>query len=517
MRSFLFALLCSLALAACTPTGGVVQGVVYADLNGNGANEAGEGPLQGVDVNLTGCGAAQTQTTGADGAFSFVGLPAGSCLVQVSKAGWAFSGSFPSLGYPIPVASDPNLPTSFSIFMAPQASCTNALDITFSTPLQKTYMAPGQGFVMSWTVVNQGTCSWGDGYHLVFEGGPSPSEGGSSMGAPLDIPLSSLVTIPVLPGQQVVISLNQTAPMQAGWYVGSWKLVAPNGDTMPNVCLCTDIVVQEGGSIGGMVWHDLCALPDGPLPPAPPPGCIPSGGSYEANGILEAGEPGLAGVTVRLGSGICPSSGLATAVTGPDGTYSFPGLVSGDYCVSVGALVDGNDTILIPGGWTAPVAHVDPQAVSVSLSEGQAYAGLNFGWDYQFLPAWTAPTPTAAMEGFSAPQSSSDMFYYRGAGCGPKEIDLRVQATYPNVRNVVLFFRLKDKSGGETTAWNEGEAMMPQGGGMFNFTLASETIPGFTSFAEAILQYQFVAEGGGGAILGRSQVYSDVELNVCHQ
>ena len=531
MRSPPLVLLCSLVLGACdllpgASGGGVVQGVVYTDLNGNGGIEAGEGPLQGVDVNLTGCGPDLTQTTAADGAFHFGGLPAGSCLVQVSKGGWGFSGSFPSLGYPIPVASDPSKPTAFSIFMASMmdnispVGCTNELDTVFESLMPKTYMAPGQKFTVSWTVLNKGTCTWSEGYHLVFEGGPSPSQGGSSMGAALDIPLGSLVSLPVLPGQQVTIALDLTAPMTAGWYVGSWKLVAPNGDTMPTVCMCADIVVKIGASISGLVWHDLCALPDGPLPPAAPPGCVPFGGSYEANGVLEPGEPGLANVTVQLGAGACPSSGLASATTGPDGTFTFAGLAAGAYCVSVGALVDGNDSVLVPGSWTAPVAHADPQAVGVTLAAAEAHSGVNFGWDYEFLPAWPGPgptpTPTAASMpgGFSPPKASSDMFYYRGTGCGPKEVTLTVQSLDPNARNVVLFFRLKEKAGGETTDWNEGEAMDPQEDMFYSLTLASESIPGFISFSEAYLQYQFVAEGAGG-ILGRSQVYGDIVLERC--
>ena len=33
-----------------------------------------------------------------------------------------------------------------------------------------------------------------------------------------------------------------------------------------------------------------------------------------ANGVLEAGESGIEGVVVMLGSGVCPSTGLATAI-----------------------------------------------------------------------------------------------------------------------------------------------------------------------------------------------------------
>jgi hypothetical protein len=388
----------------------------------------------------------------------------------------------------------------------------------------KTYMAPGQTFTKFWTVENKGTCAWDDGYHLVFEGGPSLSQGGASMGALLDIPLGSIVSTPVLPGQQATLTLDQTAPMQDGWYVGSWKLVAPNGDAMPTVCLCVDIVVKTGtplftpASISGVVWHDLCALPDGPLPPAPPPGCIPSGGSYEANGALDAGEPGLANVTLRLGGGACPSSGLAAVLSGAGGFYSFPALPPGDYCVSVGALIDGNDSVLIPGGWTFPAAHADPQFVDLSLGSGQIATSTNFGWDYQFLPAWTstASTPTApAAGGFSAPNFSTPVFYYRGMGCGQREVDLGVQIFEPKARNVVLFFRLKDPGSSQTTDWNEGVAMMAQGNGLYTLTLASESIPGFTTFPQALLQVQFVAEGAGGEIVGRSPVYADVTLEIC--
>jgi hypothetical protein len=101
--------------------GGVVQGLVYADLNEDGDIQSGEGPLDGVTVALSGCGPALSQVTSNDGKFAFVDLPAGSCQVQVTKAGWNFSGSFPRLSYPIPVASDPSLPTAFSIYMAPVA------------------------------------------------------------------------------------------------------------------------------------------------------------------------------------------------------------------------------------------------------------------------------------------------------------------------------------------------------------------------------------------------------------
>jgi hypothetical protein len=89
---------------------GVVQGVVYAGLS--------QSPLDGVQVTLKGCGPVQIQTTTANGSFNFTGLPAGSCLISVFKPDWGFVSSVPDLGqYPLPVASDPNLPTALSITM----------------------------------------------------------------------------------------------------------------------------------------------------------------------------------------------------------------------------------------------------------------------------------------------------------------------------------------------------------------------------------------------------------------
>ncbi|MBN1978594.1 MAG: hypothetical protein JW918_14445 [Anaerolineae bacterium] len=137
------------------------------------------------------------------------------------------------------------------------------------------------------------------------------------------------------------------------------------------------------GSIGGKVWHDLCKVPYETVA-TPPEGCVrlPDGGIV-ANGLLEGGEPGLAGVVVELGSGACPSTGLATANTDADGMYTFAGLAAGTYCVSVNALSATNEVILIPGGWTYPNAE---GSATVTIGAGEDRLDVNFGWDYQFLP-----------------------------------------------------------------------------------------------------------------------------------
>ena len=145
-------------------------------------------------------------------------------------------------------------------------------------------------------------------------------------------------------------------------------------------------------SVSGLVWHDLCAVPyESTTTPAP--GCIMlPGGGMAADGLRDAGEPGIPGITVDIGAGPCPSSGYATAVTLADGTYELTGLPAGDYCVSVDPFNHGNDLVLIPGGWTSPDRDVTIAEHDISLGAGVPLMNIAFGWDYQFLPSPATPT-----------------------------------------------------------------------------------------------------------------------------
>lgn len=169
------------------------------------------------------------------------------------------------------------------------------------------------------------------------------------------------------------------------------------GPSSKTLSFATDFkqVCPPAASISGTVWHDLCAVPWGPSDPADlPEGCVAlSGDGMGANGIFESGEPGIPGVTLRLGSGACPATGLATALTDTNGEYIFDGLSAGTYCLSVDALSDGNDGVLIPGGWTYPTPGDIAQYVEINLSGD--VPDVNFGWDYQFLPEPDASAPAA--------------------------------------------------------------------------------------------------------------------------
>ena len=107
---FAFGLIFALALSGCagapaapaivsaSPTApasiGMLQGVVYNDLNQNGQVDSGEKPLEQVTVSESGCGSDQSVITGVDGVFEFSGLtPSASCTIQALRPGWTFSGS----------------------------------------------------------------------------------------------------------------------------------------------------------------------------------------------------------------------------------------------------------------------------------------------------------------------------------------------------------------------------------------------------------------------------------------
>lgn len=151
-------------------------------------------------------------------------------------------------------------------------------------------------------------------------------------------------------------------------------------------------------SLGGVIFHDLCAVPYSSDAPTPE-GCVhPPGEHMQANGVYEEDEPGLEGITVRLAEGSCPGTDTGlTALSDADGAYEFEDLAPGTYCLSVDALGDGNDLVLIPGGWTYPSDAGQPAVQEVTLGPGETNTGMHFGWDYQFLPSPPALEPSEPM------------------------------------------------------------------------------------------------------------------------
>jgi hypothetical protein len=142
---------------------------------------------------------------------------------------------------------------------------------------------------------------------------------------------------------------------------------------------------QPLGSIGDFVWDD--------------------GVITEANGIQDAGESGVTGVTVNLydGSG---TTKLATQVTGSDGKYVFTGLPAGSYVVEF-VIPTGSGFFFVPGNPGGPDAQ-DSDADSISGRSGVIAlgAGVNdLSWDAGLTRAAVLPQVITATTTSTPPET----------------------------------------------------------------------------------------------------------------
>lgn len=152
------------------------------------------------------------------------------------------------------------------------------------------------------------------------------------------------------------------------------------------------------GSISGTVWQDLCDNSD--EGEVLNPKCVFDAARdlYLANGIFEVDEFGLPGIQISLGKGLCPSRGFAISNSGDDGSYSFDYLFPGDYCIYVDFPGAYHQAKVVSGAWTYPKSEsgIGVNWISISLSEGEKYGDVNFGWDYLIEPFRPEPEPTIA-------------------------------------------------------------------------------------------------------------------------
>jgi len=125
------------------------------------------------------------------------------------------------------------------------------------------------------------------------------------------------------------------------------------------------------GYVPTTAFPGLCPLPATPTP-TPVPGSISGGVFNDMNldGVKNGIEPGMSGVTVKLGAGACGSTGLGNRTTGSDGSFSFTDLPAGTYCVTV---VNPNPSC---GGWLP----TNGTQRTVNLSPGEVKLITWFGF-----------------------------------------------------------------------------------------------------------------------------------------
>ncbi|HSN76964.1 MAG TPA: SdrD B-like domain-containing protein [Anaerolineae bacterium] len=132
-----------------------------------------------------------------------------------------------------------------------------------------------------------------------------------------------------------------------------------------------DFEVQSTASIGDRIWLD-----------------------EDGDGVQDAGEAGIANVTVQLYAADGTTL-LATTTTDSNGNYIFAGLTPDDYVVKV-------DTTSMPAGLAANPTYDEDGVVTaheteVTLASGETYTTADFG--YNWVPATHSDNPPAGATG----------------------------------------------------------------------------------------------------------------------
>ena len=84
-----------------------------------------------------------------------------------------------------------------------------------------TVFDPGDNFVKTWTLRNDGTCDWTDDTRMVFEEG-------DQLGGPDSVKLGETIEA----GDEITVEIPMEAPSSDGDYTGVWRLTAPDGTKM---------------------------------------------------------------------------------------------------------------------------------------------------------------------------------------------------------------------------------------------------------------------------------------------
>ncbi|MGA9191317.1 MAG: Ig-like domain-containing protein [Anaerolineales bacterium] len=131
-------------------------------------------------------------------------------------------------------------------------------------------------------------------------------------------------------------------------------------------------------------------------------------------------------------------------------------------------------------------------------------------------PTFT-PTPSATLTGVSltSVSLSDHQVLWGGGGCQPDAFTAKISVSDPGqVTAAIFFFRLEDAQTHELSGWSQGDAMNPQGGGVYQISRRGSDLEQSTRFAQAYVHYQFALQTSSGNI-SRSKVYSDLSLSQC--
>jgi len=129
-----------------------------------------------------------------------------------------------------------------------------------------------------------------------------------------------------------------------------------------------------------------------------------------------------------------------------------------------------------------------------------------------------APKPMLAGLGpfFNSLTISKDILFW-GYCDERKYVDFEVRTTNNRrVTYVLLFMRLVDKGGNQSTAWGGGAIMKRNSSGSYTYRVRPENIEHYEEFKDAWIEYQIVAATSTLKSLGRTQIYmEEISLKKC--
>lgn len=202
---------------------------------------AGAPPAPTVDVNALNTAAVATAMGQLSAQFTQTALAVPTATATVAPTDTAAAVASPAAGSPVATLPLPTLSfnstpggspipgfTPIASAAAPSGptaalgdSCNNnVFEADISVP-DGTVMKPGEDFIKTWQIKNTGTCTWDEGYVLVFIGGDRAID-------PVNYEFKKSSDF-VKAGQSVQLSVPLTAPLTPGKYQGTWRMQSDSG------------------------------------------------------------------------------------------------------------------------------------------------------------------------------------------------------------------------------------------------------------------------------------------------
>lgn len=111
----------------------------------------------------------------------------------------------------------------------------------------------------------------------------------------------------------------------------------------------------------------------------------------------------------------------------------------------------------------------------------------------------------------------ADIFYYGIGSCGSKKVTITANVTHQEkLRGLYVFTRFAEYGGSGVTKWDSGRHLDKKSDGTYSITLVSDTLANYSTYRDAIMNFQIVAQDGSGTILARSEVNKKITLKRCN-